>query len=90
MSSERVLNYAPAFKSFLDTSFFQELSRLKLDVLKLDSTCQPLTVNLDLHNIPKSADQVPLFLTNRNALKNTIISVLMKCLYRAVFSILMY
>lgn len=66
MSSERVLNYAPAFKSFLDTSFFQELSRLKLDVLKLDSTCQPLTVNLDLHNIPKSADQVPLFLTNRS------------------------
>ncbi|KOG99232.1 Atg7p [Saccharomyces eubayanus] len=66
MSSERVLNYSAPFKSFLDTSFFQELSRLKLDVLKLDSTCQPLVVNLDLHNIPKSSDQVPLFLTNRS------------------------
>ncbi|EJS43396.1 atg7p [Saccharomyces arboricola H-6] len=66
MSSEKILNYTAPFKSFLDTSFFQELSRLKLDVFKLDSTCQPLVVNLDLHNIPKSADQVPLFLTNRS------------------------
>ncbi|CAI4064084.1 Atg7p SKDI_08G2180 [Saccharomyces kudriavzevii IFO 1802] len=70
MSSEKVLNYTAPFKSFLDTSFFQELSRLKLDVLKLDSTFQPLVVNLDLRNIPKSADQVPLFLTSRGFEEN--------------------
>ncbi|AQZ16285.1 ATG7 (YHR171W) [Zygosaccharomyces parabailii] len=61
MSGES-LNYASPVQSFLDTSFFQELSRLKLDVLKLDSRGQPLYTKLDLDNVPKSSKNVPLFL----------------------------
>ncbi|CAR27221.1 ZYRO0C11726p [Zygosaccharomyces rouxii] len=54
------LSYAAPVQSFLDTSFFQELSRLKLDVLKLDSRGQPLYSKLELQNVPRSSKSVPL------------------------------
>lgn len=57
------LKYGAPFQSFLDTSFFQELSRLKLDVLKLDSKGQPLVTCLDLSNVPRASKSTPLFLT---------------------------
>ncbi|GAV53213.1 hypothetical protein ZYGR_0AI04970 [Zygosaccharomyces rouxii] len=59
MSSSQ-LSYAAPVQSFLDTSFFQELSRLKLDVLKLDSRGQPLYSKLELQNVPRSSKSVPL------------------------------
>lgn len=45
------LKFSPAFKSFVDTSFFHELSRLKLEVFKLDSAEKELFSALDLENI---------------------------------------
>lgn len=54
------LSFAAPTQSFLDTSFFQELSRLKLDVLKLDSRGQPLYSKLELQNSPRSSKSVPL------------------------------
>lgn len=54
------LSYTAPVQSFLDTSFFQELSHLKLDVLKLDSRGQPLYSKLELQNIPRSSKSVPL------------------------------
>lgn len=60
------LKYGAPIQSFLDTSFFQELSRLKLDVLKLDTTGQPLFACLDTSNTPKTIKSVPLFLNGQS------------------------
>ncbi|QLG73001.1 hypothetical protein HG535_0E00850 [Zygotorulaspora mrakii] len=56
------LRYGTPFQSFLDTSFFQELSRLKLDVLKLDSKGQKLYSSLDWSSASKTCKSVQLFL----------------------------
>ncbi|EDO19226.1 hypothetical protein Kpol_1050p86 [Vanderwaltozyma polyspora DSM 70294] len=40
--NESTVKYSTAFRSFFDTSFFQELSRLKLEVFKLSSEAQKL------------------------------------------------
>lgn len=57
------LKYASPFQSFLDTSFFQELSRLKLEVLKLDSDAQEIYTKVDLSN---SNDSAHLFLNGQS------------------------
>lgn len=64
--SSSPLSYAAPIQSFLDTSFFQELSRLKLDVLKLDARGQPLYTKLDLQNVPRSSKRVPLYLNSQS------------------------
>lgn len=43
------LKFAPPFQSFVDSSFFHELSRLKLDIFKLDSDEKALYTQLDLN-----------------------------------------
>lgn len=58
------VKFAPSFQSFVDTSFFQELSRLKLDVFKLDSNKQKLFTSIDLNNISSSI--AALFLRNES------------------------
>lgn len=64
------LKYVFPVSSFIDTSFYQRLSDLKLDELKLDETCIPLNASLDLEHIPKQSNSVPLVLNeqcfNRN------------------------
>lgn len=64
--TDPTLKYGAPIQSFLDTSFFQELSRLKLDVLKLDSRGQPLFATLDTSYISKAGKSVPLFLNERS------------------------
>ncbi|SCU81587.1 LAME_0B07800g1_1 [Lachancea meyersii CBS 8951] len=53
-------------QSFLDTSFFQELARLKLEVLKLDSSRKELTSRIDIKHIPKGSSCAHLFLSNES------------------------
>lgn len=60
------MKYGSPVQSFIDTSFFQELSRLKLDVLKLESKGQPLFANLDNSYSTKSSNSVPLFLNGQS------------------------
>lgn len=60
------MKYGAPVQSFLDTSFFQELSRLKLDVLKLESKGQPLFAKLDSSQTSKSSKSVALFLTEQS------------------------
>ncbi|CCD23999.1 Atg7p NDAI_0C03390 [Naumovozyma dairenensis CBS 421] len=60
------LSYSAPFQSFLDTSFFQELSRLKLDVLKLGSEEVPLFSSLALKNVSKSNECAHLFLNEQS------------------------
>ncbi|CDO96130.1 unnamed protein product [Kluyveromyces dobzhanskii CBS 2104] len=45
------LKFSPSFQSFVDTSFFHELARLKLEVFKLDLAEKELYSSLDLENI---------------------------------------
>ncbi|KAL3235598.1 Atg7p [Nakaseomyces bracarensis] len=56
------LNFVPALESFLDTSFFQELSRLKLEEQKLDTKTIPLLAKLNIAQIPSTSNSVHLFL----------------------------
>lgn len=56
------LTYVPPLESFLDTSFFQELSRLKLEEQKLDTTVIPLVTSLNLTQIPPTSNSAHLFL----------------------------
>ncbi|CUS23024.1 LAQU0S08e00452g1_1 [Lachancea quebecensis] len=56
------LKFVSPCQSFLDTSFFQELARLKLDVLKLDSTTKELTSSIDTSHIPRGSSCAHLFL----------------------------
>ncbi|QLL30271.1 hypothetical protein HG536_0A00880 [Torulaspora globosa] len=63
--SDATLKYGSPLQSFLDASFFQELCRLKLDVLKLDSRGQPLFACLDTSYTFKSRNSVPLSLNER-------------------------
>lgn len=60
------LKYGSPLQSFIDTTFFQELSRLKLDVLKLDSRGQPLFAHLDTSYTSRSQNSVPLSLNERS------------------------
>ncbi|CCK70340.1 Atg7p KNAG_0E00720 [Huiozyma naganishii CBS 8797] len=60
------LKYGPSFQSFIDASFFQELSRLKLEVLKLNEQKVPLYSKMDLLAIPESSNSASLFLGKQN------------------------
>lgn len=60
------LKFSPPCQSFADTSFFQELSRLKLDVIKLDSNKRELYTNLNASTTPKSSPAVHLFLNEQS------------------------
>ncbi|SCW03872.1 LAFE_0H00892g1_1 [Lachancea fermentati] len=64
--SDNTLKFASPCQSFVDTSFFQELSRLKLDVLKLDSERKGLYCTLNLENTPKGASCAHLFLNSQS------------------------
>ena len=58
--SQSTMKFASPLHSFLDVSFFQELARLKLDVLKLQSQEVPLWASLDLKHIPKAINSAPI------------------------------
>lgn len=64
--SSTTLKYGSPLQSFLDATFFQELCRLKLDVLKLDSRGQPLFACLDDSYLSKSQNSVPLSLNEQS------------------------
>lgn len=60
------MKYGAPVQSFIDTSFFQELSRIKLDVLKLESKGLPLFSTLENSFTSKSSKSVPLFLNEQS------------------------
>ncbi|CCH59609.1 hypothetical protein TBLA_0B07930 [Henningerozyma blattae CBS 6284] len=61
-----LLKYNLPAKIFLDTSFFQELARLKLDVLKLDTTELNLIGNIELQDLPAAENNGHLFLDSKS------------------------
>ncbi|SCU79424.1 LADA_0B00562g1_1 [Lachancea dasiensis] len=64
--SEATMKFGTPFQSFLDTSFFQELARLKLDVLKLDASTKSLGSYVDMNHIPKGSPCAHLFLNDQS------------------------
>lgn len=68
---ELVIKFGVPFQSFLDSSFFQELSRLKLDVLRLESNVQPLYATINLADVSKASSSVHLFLNDQSFTKQS-------------------
>ncbi|CAR30042.1 Atg7p [Lachancea thermotolerans CBS 6340] len=64
--SDPHLKFVAPCQSFLDTSFFQELARLKLDVLKLDSAIKELTSSIGISHIPRGSPCAHLFLDSHS------------------------
>ncbi|CAL9731469.1 ubiquitin-like modifier-activating enzyme Atg7p [Monosporozyma unispora] len=64
-SDKTHLKYMYPVSLFIDTSFYQKLSDLKLDELKLDEASIPLSATLDLDNIPNQSNCVPLSLNEQ-------------------------
>lgn len=64
--SEKHLKFVTPCQSFIDTSFFQELARLKIDVLKLDSSIKELSSFLDVDQIPKGSPCAPLLFNSQS------------------------
>lgn len=60
------LKYVFPVNSFIDTSFYQRLSDLKLDTLKLSESGIPARSILHLDNIPKQNSVTPLFLNGQS------------------------
>ncbi|KAK5782045.1 hypothetical protein RI543_000531 [Arxiozyma heterogenica] len=60
------LKYVFPVNSFIDTSFYQRLSDLKLDTLKLSESSIPVKSILHLDNIPKQNSVTPLFLNGQS------------------------
>ncbi|AGO12637.1 AaceriAER298Cp [[Ashbya] aceris (nom. inval.)] len=60
------LKFAPPFQSFVDASFFQVFSRLKLDVIKLDSQELPLYAKVDLAGLARGSSIAHLFLDSQS------------------------
>lgn len=60
------LKYVFPVNSFIDTSFYQRLSDLKLDTLKLSEPSIPIKCTLHLDNIPTRNPATPLFLTGQS------------------------
>ncbi|SCU99458.1 LAFA_0G24190g1_1 [Lachancea sp. 'fantastica'] len=60
------MKFATPYQSFIDTSFFQELARLKLEVLKLDSTPKELKSVIDTAYIPRGSSCAHLFLSGES------------------------
>lgn len=65
-SGDTTLKYAPVVQSFIDTSFFQELSRLKLEFWKLSQDSVPLMANLDPLSMTKLSHCLPLCLDKQS------------------------
>lgn len=53
--SQESIKYAPP-KSFVDASFFQKLSTLKLDEFKLDSSKKQIHAVYNIKSIPQNED----------------------------------
>ncbi|CCF58381.1 hypothetical protein KAFR_0E02280 [Kazachstania africana CBS 2517] len=60
------LKYATPLQSFVDTTFFQELSRIKLDILKLSSEGQKIYTSVNLENLSKSSVGGSIFLNSQS------------------------
>ncbi|AAS52979.1 AER298Cp [Eremothecium gossypii ATCC 10895] len=60
------LKFAPPFQSFVDASFFQVFSRLKLDVLRLDSHELPLHAKVDLAGLARGSSISHVFLDSQS------------------------
>lgn len=61
-----LLTFAPPFQFFLDTSFFQELERQKLDVAKLDIKPIPLASKIDINSLTSSQRSSCLMLSKKS------------------------
>lgn len=68
--NEGRLKFAPAFQSFVDTSFFHEFSNLKLEILKLDSQKIPLYAKLGSLGLTENTSVAHIFL-NSGSLKRS-------------------
>lgn len=64
--SNTKLKFVPPLQSFIDTTFFQELSHIKLDITQLDSTGIDLYTKIDTLSTPRSSNSSHLFLNKQS------------------------